>query len=193
MNRFKRDVEENWVNAHRLVSRARKQFPNDLDAVKKYITGLGELQKNLGDMEDYVFKSFYYIPDRRLPPTYGRIGANYYAPQPKPTLRVVLGVYTVEELEEAAFLMENELKLSSNWLEEIDSAKMYANQFGSPTDKFMIYIAYDVGVDVHGSVLKGYKCNVTTLDDAWGRQDLYHLTMDSTDYIPFMNWLSNPF
>ena len=190
-NKFKRDVEENWVNAHRLVSKANKQFPNDLDAVKKYITGLGELQKNLADMEDYVFKSFYYVPDRRLPPTYGRI--NYYAPQPKNNLRVVLGVYTVKELEEAAFLMENELKLSSNWLKEIENALMYSNQFGGSTDKFMVYITYDVGVDVYGGVLKGYRANVTTLDDSWGRQDLYHLSMDSTDYIPFMNWLSNPF
>jgi hypothetical protein len=180
-NKFKRDVEENWVNAHRLVSKANKQFPNDLDAVKKYITGLGELQKNLAHMEDYVFKSFYYVPDRRLSPSsYSRT---------KPKLRVVLGVYTVKELEEAAFLMENELKLSSNWLKEIENALMYSNQFGGSTDKFMVYITYDV----YSSVLKGYGANVTTLDDSWGIQDFYHLSMDSTDYTPFMNWVSNPF
>tara|TARA_R100001509_G_scaffold165284_1_gene146200 strand:- start:121 stop:675 length:555 start_codon:yes stop_codon:yes gene_type:complete len=181
-NKFKTDVEENWVNAHRLVSRARKQFPNDLDAVKKYITGLGELQKNLADMENYVFKSFYYIPSKKTP-----------IPTNPEQLRVVLGIYTVEELEEAAFLMENELKLSSNWLKQIERARMYSNQFGSPTQEFIVYIRYEVGFDVYGSVLTGYRANVTTLDDAWGRQDLYHLTMDSTDYIPFMNWLSNPF
>ena len=89
--------------------------------------------------------------------------------------------------------MENELELSNNWLKEIENAKMYSNQFWSPKHEFMVYITYDVGVDVYGSVLKGYRANVTVLDDAWGRQDLYHLTMDSTDYIPFMNWLSNPF
>jgi len=182
-NKFKRDVEENWVNAHRLVSRARKQFPNDLDAVKKYITGLGELQKDLAIMENYVFKSFYYIPSKRI---------TFSTSKPE-QLRVVLGIYTVKELEEAAFLMENELELSSNWLKEIENAKMYSNQFGGPTHEFMVYITYDVGYDVYGSVLKGYRANVTTLDDAWGRQDLYHLTMDSTDYITFMNWVSNPF
>lgn len=184
-NKFKTDVEENWVNAHRLFSRARKQFPNDLDAVKKYITGLGELQKNLANMENYVFKSFYYIPDRRVSSLSYR--------RTKPKLRVVLGIYTVKELEEAAFLMENELKLSSNWLADIEMAKMYSDVLGGPTQEFIVYIVYDVGVEVYGSVLKGYKANVTTLDDAWGRQDLYHLSMDSTDYIPFMNWLSNPF
>ena len=181
-NKFKMDVEENWVNAHRLVSRARKQFPNNLDAVGKYITGLGELQKNLANMENYVFKSFYYIPSKT-------IGGYFKQNQ----LRVVLGIYTVKELEEAAFLMENELKLSSNWLKEIENAKIYSNEFGGSTQEFMVYIIYDVGFDKFGSVLKGYKCSVTTLDDAWGRQDLYHLSMDSTDYIPFMNWLSNPF
>jgi len=181
-NKFKMDVEENWVNAHRLVSRTKKQFPNDLEAVKKYITGLGELQKNLAYMENYVFKSFYYIPPKRI--------GGY---DKKNQLRVVLGIYTVKELEEAAFLMENELKLSSNWLKEIENAKMYSNQFGGPTQEFMVYIVYDIGVEGYGSVLKSYKANVTTLDDAWGRQDLYHLSMDSTDYIPFMNWLSNPF
>ena len=182
MNRFKTDVEENWVNAHRLVSRARKQFPNDLDAVKKYITGLGELQKNLANMENYVFKSFYYIPSKRIGGYEKRI-----------QLRVVLGIYTVKELEEASFLMENELKLSSNWLKEIETAQMYSNQFGGSTDKFMVYITYYVGVDVYGNVLKGYLAYVTTLDDSWGREDLYHLSIDSTDYINFMNWLSNPF
>lgn len=182
-NKFKMDVEENWVNAHKLVSRARKQFPNDLDAVKKYITGLGELQKNLADMENYVFKSFYYIPSKRITPSTSK-------PE---QLRVVLGIYTVKELEEASFLMENELKLSSNWLKDIENAQMYSNQFGGSTQEFMVYIVYEVGVDVYGNVLKYYRANVTTLDDAWGRQDLYHLSMDSTDYIPFMNWLSNPF
>ena len=181
-NKFKMDVEENWVNAHRLVSRARKQFPNNLDAVGKYITGLGELQKNLTDMEDYVFKSFYYLPSKSI--------RGYSKPS---QLRVVLGIYTVKELEEAAFLMENELKLSSNWLKEIERAEIYSNQFGGSTQEFIVYIRYEVGFDVYGSVLKGYRANVTTLDDAWGRQDLYHLTMDSTDYILFMNWVSNPF
>ena len=105
----------------------------------------------------------------------------------------MLGIYTVKELEEAAFLMENELELSSNWLKEIDNAKMYSNQFGGSTQEFIVYITYDVGFDVYGSVLKGYRAKVTNLDDSWGMQDLYHLTMDSKDYITFMNWLSNPF